>query len=164
MDTPSRVITYLRDLDLVSDEDPDEDFEFDLDTPADMGLDGELFAFVFHHIFLPPKQPQKAELNLPKLEARLVKVVRDVLGQFIDAIPPPCRPGWGAALSALDSWIEFAIDGETVSKDALYKALSSIVPERELHVPPFEYDWSFNKSRSRDMPCQGPELRMDGYL
>lgn len=55
---------------------------FDLDTMADMELDGELFAFVFHHIFLPPKLPQGAEPNLPKLEPHLVNVVRHILGKF----------------------------------------------------------------------------------
>lgn len=95
---------------------------------ASTELDEELFDFVLHHIFFPPKLPQRVELNMPKLESQLVRLVQDVLRKFIDALPPGYQSGWHAALNALNSWVQVDIDGETVCKDTLYDCLSTSSP------------------------------------
>jgi hypothetical protein len=97
-----------------------------------MELDRELFVFIFHHLFFPPKLPQSQDENLRELESNLVRVVREHLRKFINNLSFKDRISWNPALGMLDTWMKFdtgtSIDSSLLS-DALFR-LSSIGKRR----------------------------------
>lgn len=78
--------------------------------------------FIFHHLFFPPKLPQKEDENLRELEGKLLLVVRDCLRDFIDALPFRERMLWNPALGMLDNWVKITT-GNTICASSLADAL-----------------------------------------
>lgn len=126
-----------------------------------MRLDEDLFTFIFHHVFFPPKLPQTLDRNLPDLESKLLGVVQDVLQDYIAALPLECRSPWEITLNMLGNWIK--CDTKVgICKKSLERVLSNI--ESEGKTTPLSIMSFADNRRRRRLSHQTTELRMDGVF
>lgn len=90
-----------------------------------MDMDRDFFFFLFHNVIFPPKLPQAREPDTPRLEARLLAMVEDVLVSFVEKSPSEHQPRLQPALRMLKNWMKVEDQG-TLPKSSLETSLENL--------------------------------------
>ena len=87
----------------------------------------KLLEYAINHIFVPPRLPNRAD-GTPKLEAALLRLVRDLARAFTNRLEPGSAPhvGWEMISKMLSSSAELHEDELTA--DSINAALASMEP------------------------------------
>ncbi len=101
-----------------------KDLRFEL--PPSKG-NRKLLKYVFNHIFVPPRLPNRAD-STPRLEAALLGLVRDLARAFTSCLEPESTPrvGWEIISKMLSTSAELYQD--ELTEDSINSALASMEP------------------------------------